>query len=72
MPDKFPHNTCLQIILMIEGADFQDLVIIFEQMEEQKDLYTLKELNDMLFCFRCRRETLESEANIERIKKRMQ
>lgn len=57
---------------MIDGADLQDLIIIIEQVEDQKQWYTPKEMNDILFCITKRRETIEAQKNYERIKKKMQ
>ncbi len=55
---------------MIEGADLRDLIIIFDQFEQDKSLYSTKETKDILYCITKRRQTIESEHNIEKIRKR--
>lgn len=68
--NNIPHNSCLEVINMIDGADLQDLLLILEQVEDQKQWYTPKEMKDILFCITKRRETIESQNNYERIKKK--
>lgn len=58
------------MVLMIEGADLQDLMIIFEQFEQDKELYTITEIKDILQCISLRRQTIESKQNIDKIRRR--
>jgi len=46
---------------MCEEADLKDLIIIMDQVDQDKHLYTPKQLNDVLFFISARRKKIESD-----------
>lgn len=67
----FPQNSCLETVLMIEGADLRDLLIIIEQFEQDNRLYSIDEAATIIHFISKQRQIVESNLNIDRIKKRM-
>lgn len=67
----FPQNSCLEMVLMIEGADLRDLLIIIEQFEQDNRLYSIDEATTIIHFISKQRQIVESNLNIERAKKRM-
>lgn len=58
---KLPKSSVGEIMRMCEDADLKDLMIIMDQFDEDKHLYTAREANDILTFISGRRIKIESD-----------
>jgi hypothetical protein len=63
MPEKLPSNSVGEIMRMCEGADLKDLIIIMDQVDQEKHLYNKSEMNDILLFISHRRKVITSKVD---------